>query len=250
MSEYLGVHRKGANKEDIENLSIDINANEQNIDDNFNAITVLSDETVKRIDNIQIKTSWANSKDDGAVNPKRRYSARIDGNVNLLSLTFQDFSPLNLESTRGVLKYYLLIDRFRNQEFKGSGKEYRKAGYKHEVIDEKSSTNKINTVLIDSPNMILDFNQDYYFKQYNGIYTDKVTFPAPTGVSTGRNQMGYTNRLTNNVRKGFVDLAFRIRVDSKGRILHETPYLGFIRMLATNDKILDRRLITYVNRQY
>lgn len=228
------------------NLFVDLVQATYNCGDS-SLVTELLETKVNRLDNIQIKTSWASYKDEDASTERKRYSPEIDGNVILLSVTFHDFAPLKKDAVPNAV-YTLLIDRFRHQE-RRNNLQIRKAGYKHE--DFRGGPNgRINEIVIDNSTMILDFGQEHFFKPYT-VYTNPEGFPAPKGISGDRFQNGFARRDLNIYRRGFVDLGFRIRMEITGTdYIYETPHLGFIRMLGVSELVSGNRYITYSNRHY
>ncbi len=204
----------------------------ENLNENY--LSVLQQYKTSSLDTMRLKFSWGFTNMGDT--QRSKYSSTIDGNYYLLAITFDNFDVLKSENSR--FSYSLLIDRYRAKERKGSrnGKEKnsRKSKYRHEIADEatgKLHNNRINEIVIDNSTMILDFNQDRYFKNFGS------GFPQPTGASSTKN-------INRNRRKGWTDLGFRIRLSNGNTTIHETPYLGFIRMVS-DDPIEGARTISY-----
>lgn len=223
-------------------------------------ITSIHEAMATRLDLMQLLFSWSSRRDDNAGLERSRHSKRIGGSVNFLSVTFQDFDVFKQKDIAD-LEYTLLIDRYRPHEWKGNTARHRKAKYRHELIPSVDGyeSNRINEIRIDNSTMILDFNQDFYFREWTGKIDDIAKFPAPMGVSPRRcqvNNWGRQNGMAGTVKRrtGWVDLGFRIRLESpQFGLKYETRYLGFIRMLGIANEHGDGgepRQITYVMRQH
>lgn len=196
------------------------------------------------LNKVSLKFEWNKYKPD-----YNKLSSRIRGSYNLLKVYYKNYDLLKNKDNGE--EYVLLIDRYRSTCNKGQGlkkhDKYRPAGYKHEIIPnvDNNNTQRKNQFEILSDNMLLDFNQDFYFKPMIGKLTDYLLFPAPTGTATKRSQTNSTKK-GSSIRKGWVDLAFRIGVNIDGKRVYETNYIGYIRMLGISDFSRgEYNLITY-----
>lgn len=202
------------------------------------------------IQQMNLDFNWAKRDDDNEAPNTRWYnSTRIDGKVALLGVKFQNYSILqDFASQNPGAVFTLLVDRYIKQGWKGfqnnsnyAYKTHQKAGYFHSRQD--TLVGKINEIPITAEEMLLNFNQDFYFYPFSGSFGSRTGFPH--GV-------GRTNRgihLTSSTALGFVDLAFRIRIEVPAQsYIWESQHIGKIRMIGTDyrtDLATGIRNITY-----
>ena len=242
----------------VSSLNGNIIAGEDNVQSDWDETDVTSDAYIKNkpdinitpefqyedLDNIDMRFFWSSLRPRKAIS-----SSRIGGTYSLLKVQLENYDLIKNNRENGEV-YTLLIDRYRPQEYKGGSQfDSRRAGFRHELMPslDGEKTNRINEIEILQNHMNLDFKQDFYFKPFNGKYDQHTAFPAPTGSSPNRSQSD-SFKLGSKVRKGWVDLGFRIRVQIKDKILYETKHLGFIRMLGVSDFRQprdERNFITY-----
>lgn len=147
-----------------------------------------------------------------------------DGKYYKLGIDFSNFT-LSAGNT-----YTLLIDRWRNQEYKGLNSPVaRVSKFYHEQPQDAIANGRLSEVpMTTSTIQYFDFNQDYYFCSLSDI-TSPNEFPRVKG---------HTNRGFNynpSTTRGILRLGIRIRIDNGVDTPIETDYLGFITMIGTID---------------
>jgi hypothetical protein len=160
--------------------------------------------------------------------PDRIYSARIDGTYKPLQIIFN-----NLVLEPGVT-YTLLIDRWRFNELKNNKVAppvFRESRFYHEA--DALAQGRQNEIVITSTTQLFDFNQDFYFTPHPG------SFPNATGQCK--------RGLGPNGGSAILKLGFRIKIDHPTKGVSETPILGSIVMIGSNDGNADARAISYRN---
>jgi len=183
--------------------------------------------------------------------PETRWftSTRIDGKVAKLGVVIQNYELLNSFTDA---TFTLLIDRYRKGGKKGQpnnilypDKNVRKSKYRHENFNQTDgffSVNRINEIEVTSSEMLLNFGQDFYFREKHTTFADDF-FPRPKGKKSKNIHS------TSIVKQGFVDLGFRMRIEIPSEsYIWESHHIGFIRMLGIyniKDPMNEQRLITY-----
>lgn len=191
---------------------------------------------------------WSHKDDEGEPVGTRYFdSARIGGKVAKLGMKIQNYSIL--EDMPGAT-FTLLIDRYRKTAWRGDAnnypvKSYRKAGYRHvdTTKPDTYSANRLYELPITGEKMLLEFGQDFYFRPKGVIFGAQNAFPRATGTKPKSFHM------TSATALGFVDLAFRIRIEIADEdYLWESQHLGFIRMIGVDDNSIPlerKQFITY-----
>lgn len=202
------------------------------------------------IQQMKLDFFWSHMDDEGEPMYTRYFvSSRIGGKVAKLGIKIQNYSVL--DNFPGAT-FTLLIDRYRKTGWRGNAKNYpvqshRKAGYKHAdpTKPDTYGTLRKYELQITGSKMLIDFGQDFYFREKGVTFGAQDSFPRATGTKPK------SFHLTSSTALGYVDLGFRIRIEiADENYKWESQHLGFIRMIGVDDNSIPAERKTYITYSY